>query len=67
MATDSSGHDSGSIVPGNVVPDLTERFQDIIDQISRLNESDRNDTPNIVRQWISILEAGNAVTAFPMR
>ena len=66
MATDSSDHDSGSITPGNVVRDLTERFQDIIDRISRLNKSDRNDTSNLVLQWISILEAGNAVTALPM-
>jgi hypothetical protein len=67
MATDPSDHDSGSTIPGNVVRDFTVRFQDIIDRISRLNKSDRNGASSLVLQWISILEAGNAATALPMR
>jgi hypothetical protein len=57
--------------PGMLARDLTERFHELIERMNRLGQAGLDSLgsgmPNLISQWMSLLEAGTIVTALPVR
>jgi hypothetical protein len=51
--------------------DLTDRFHELIERMNRLGQAGLDSLgsgmPNLISQWMSLLEAGTIVTALPVR
>jgi len=51
--------------------DLTERFHELIERMNKLGQAGLGSLgsgmPNLISQWMSLLEAGTTVTTLPVR
>jgi hypothetical protein len=64
MAADSSQGRAGTPDPGAVARELTERFQELI---NRLSQAGLAGMPNLLNQWMAVMEAGGRLATLPIR
>jgi hypothetical protein len=50
--------------PASGARDLTDPFQELMERINKLGQAS---VPNLMSQWMSVLEAGASLTTLPLR
>jgi hypothetical protein len=50
--------------PASMTRDLTEQFQELMERINKMGQAG---LPNLISQWMSVLEAGASLTTLPLR
>jgi hypothetical protein len=64
VAADSSQDRPGTTDPGAVARELTERFQELM---NRLSKAGLAGMPNLLNQWMAVMEAGGRLASLPVR
>jgi hypothetical protein len=67
MPADSPPERPDPADPASRARDLTQRFQELIAEMNRLGPAGLSGVPNLISQWMSVLEAGTALTTLPVR
>jgi len=64
MPKDSAQGRPDPVDPASMSRELTEQFQQLMERISKMGQAG---VPNLLSQWMSVLEAGASLTTLPLR